>query len=88
MPRISEFFDIVIFMYWNDNKRHKKPHIHAKFENREAVFDFDGNCLAGDIGRRASKLVKEFIEERREELDIAWKYAIDGKEIPWIKPIS
>ncbi len=63
MPRISKFFDIVIFMYWNDNKKHSKPHIHARFKGNEAVFDFQGKCLVGDIGSRASKLVREFIRE-------------------------
>ena len=75
-------------MYWFDNKKHKTPHIHAIFDSRRAVFDFQGNCLAGNIGGRASRLVKEFIEERKSDLENAWKKAIEGTEVPWIKPIS
>lgn len=87
MPRISEFFGIVVYMYWYDNKRHHVPHIHVRFQNNWAVFDLNGNCLAGDIGKRASLLTRDFIEERRAELKNAWNKALTGKELPWIKPI-
>ncbi len=87
MPRISEFFGIVIYMYWFDNKRHKKPHIHAVYQNNEAVFDLEGNCLSGDIGNRALRLIQDFISERQSELQLAWKKAIVGEEVPWVKPI-
>ena len=88
MPRISEFYGIVIYMYWFDTKRHKQPHIHAMYNHQQAVFDFEGNCLAGNIGNRASRLVNEFIVERRNDLIRAWELALLGKEVPWIKPIS
>ena len=39
MPRISEFFGIVIYMYWMDIQKHQKPHFHARFKGKEAVFD-------------------------------------------------
>ena len=88
MPKISEFFGIIIYMYWNDTKRHKKPHIHVIFDNKQAVFSLEGEYLAGNIGRRASRLTLEFINERQVELHEAWKCAIANKEIPWIKLIS
>lgn len=75
-------------MYWFDTKRHKQPHLHAVHNHQEAVFDLDGSCLAGDIGNRASRLVKDFITERNGELKSAWALALTGKEVPWIKPIS
>ena len=75
-------------MYWFDNKRHKKPHIHAIYNNLQAVYDLDGSCLSGKIGNRADRLVKDFISERDQELNEAWKKAIIGGDIPWIKPIS
>jgi len=88
MPRISEFFGIVIYMYWFDTKRHRKPHLHAMYQNQQAVFDLNGNCITGSIGSRASKLVGDFILERNVELKEAWELAVNGKEVPWIKPIS
>ncbi|MBI4405421.1 MAG: DUF4160 domain-containing protein [Deltaproteobacteria bacterium] len=88
MPKISEFFGISVYMYWFDDSRHKLPHFHALFEGKMAVFGLDGACLAGDIGPRASRLVKEWATERRTELNAAWEKAIKGKEVPWIKAIN
>ena len=88
MPRISEFFGIVVYMYWFDNKRHKKPHIHVIYRNLQAVYDLDGFCMAGNIGNRADRLVREFITERNQDLKNAWEKAIAGGDVPWIKPIS
>ncbi|MGB0454208.1 MAG: DUF4160 domain-containing protein [Bacteriovoracaceae bacterium] len=88
MPRISEVFGIAIYMYWFDNKRHKKPHIHAIFSGKQVVVSLDGRILAGSIGIRGNKIVQEFVLERRKELNEAWKLAIKGKDLPWIKPIS
>ncbi|MBI2027872.1 MAG: hypothetical protein HYS98_08765 [Deltaproteobacteria bacterium] len=47
-----------------------------------------GNCIEGDIGRRAEKLVKEWCKERHSEIKKAWTYAYEGKEIPWVPPLQ
>jgi hypothetical protein len=88
MPKVSEFFGIVILMYWKDNKRHHQAHFHARYGGEEAVFNFNGDILAGAMSRRASKLVKEWAKERKTELNFAWEQALNGKEIPWIAPIK
>lgn len=87
MPRISEFFGIVIFMYWYDTQKHKMPHFHARHGGSEAVFDLVGNCIEGTLGKRANRLVKEWCAERTTELAQAWQCAIAGKEIPWVLPL-
>ena len=88
MPRISEFFGIYIYMYWFDNKRHKKPHFHARYSGMTAMFDFNGECIEGTIGIRAGKLVSEWAKERQKELKQAWDSAMKGKELPWIAPLN
>ena len=88
MPRISEFFGISVYMYWFDTKRHGLPHFHALHGGRMAAFDLDGNPLAGSLGRRADKLIKEWAAERKSEVQHAWELAVKGKEVPWIKPIN
>lgn len=87
MPRISELYGIVIYMYWFDNNRHKMPHIHAMFAGKSMAIALDGEILSGSIGRGGDKLVKEFVITRKKELKAAWELAITGKELPWIKPI-
>ena len=88
MPRISEFFGIVVLMYWKDVKRHHAPHFHVRYSGDEAVIDFNGNLLAGQLSPRAKKLVQEWVQERKNELIYAWSQAVVGKEVPWIAPIK
>ena len=56
MPRISIFFGIVIYMYYDD---HLPPHFHAMYEGLEAMFDLNGNLLKGAMSPRALRLIKE-----------------------------
>ncbi len=67
MPKIYEFFGIIISMYWFDTQKHKEPHFHARFQGSEAVFDLSGKCLAGDLGARAARLISEWCDERKQE---------------------
>jgi hypothetical protein len=87
VPRISEFFGIVIYMYWFDQQKHKTPHFHARFAGEEAVFDLSGRCIEGDIGARAARLVAEWCRERSAEVQAAWAAAAAGKDIPWVAPL-
>ena len=88
MPRISEFFGIVIMMYWFDTQKHKKPHFHARYSGKEAVFGLSGNLMEGNLGNRANILVKDWCQERQEDLEEAWRLASTGKEVPWITPLQ
>jgi hypothetical protein len=38
MPSISEFYGIIIYMYWNE---HNPPHFHAKYQDKEAVVNIN-----------------------------------------------
>jgi len=46
MPRISAFYGIVIYMYWNE-KDHPVAHFHAYHAGRRASVSMDGEVLAG-----------------------------------------
>ncbi len=37
MPVISMFYGLIVMMFFIDNKKHKKPHIHVKYQEQEAV---------------------------------------------------
>lgn len=87
MPKISEFFGIIISMYWFDTQKHKLPHFHARYAGEEAVFDLNGKCIEGDLGTRANRLIFEWASERKKEIQDAWQCAVNGKEIPWVLPI-
>jgi hypothetical protein len=73
MPTISIFFGIVVQMYWRD---HPPAHIHAYYQGFEALFAIeDGEIIGGRFPPTAVRLVRGWIEERRQELLENWARA-------------
>ena len=57
MPRISAFFGIIIWMYYND---HQPPHFHAEYAGEEVLILIgSGEIFEGRVSRRALRLVQE-----------------------------
>ncbi len=55
VPRLSEFYGIVIYMYFAD---HNPPHFHAIYAEYEALIRIDnGSTMRGKIPRTALGLV-------------------------------
>nr|WP_295436658.1 DUF4160 domain-containing protein [uncultured Thiodictyon sp.] len=53
MPTISMFYGIVILMFFEDNDRHHRPHIHARYQGANASIAIDDAALLdGDLPRR------------------------------------
>jgi hypothetical protein len=58
VPRLSEFYGILVYMYWSD---HEPPHFHAIYSGDEALVRIDdGVFLAGSLPRTAARLVREW----------------------------
>lgn len=73
MPRISEFYGIVIEMYYGD---HPPPHFHARYAGEDAkVAIATGELIAGALPGRAVRLVREWARAHRSELDANWERA-------------
>ena len=79
MPIISQFYGIIISMFFNDTDKHHKPHIHVQYGEYHCSFDFDGNIIAGEIPNKQRKLVEAWIELRKEELISLWEIVQNGK---------
>ena len=81
MPRVSAFFGIVIYMYYND---HLPPHFHAEYGEREAIYEIDTLDISrGGVPRRAHALVLEWATLHRNELRDDWERA--RKEKPLVE---
>jgi hypothetical protein len=66
MPRISEFYGIVIWIYWKD---HNPPHIHATYQEYEILINLtDFPIYAGNFPGRAFGLLMEWISIHHHEL--------------------
>ncbi|MFO0916212.1 MAG: DUF4160 domain-containing protein [Pirellulales bacterium] len=58
MPVISMCCGITISLYVLDNRRHHRPHIHARFQGEEAVISIpEGELLEGQLPPGKMKMV-------------------------------
>jgi hypothetical protein len=86
MPRISEFFGIIIYMYFNE---HSPPHFHAQYSGDEASFTIDTlEILEGSLPRRVNALVLEWAALHRAELRNDWEKARQGMSLDSITPLE
>ena len=88
MPVISMFFGILVMMYFEDNRRHKKPHVHVRYQKHEAVISVpDGQLLSGSLPPAKLKLTLAWIEIHKEELLADWSLAVNGEQPFKIEPL-
>jgi hypothetical protein len=86
MPRISSFFGIVIEMYYGD---HPPPHFHARHGGERAKVEIaTGKVLRGSLSVRDLRLVREWIEEHRDELQANWERAVNYDKPEPIEPLK
>lgn len=86
MPKISQFFGIVIAMYYND---HAPPHFHARYQDHEALLGIESlEVIEGELSRRALAMVLEWAALRRQELRADWDRARQGLPLQEIEPLQ
>jgi hypothetical protein len=86
MPRISEFFGVVVAMYFSD---HNPPHFHAEYAGDEAEFSINTlEILDGQLPRRARALVVEWASLHRTELMANWERARQHLPLEPIEPLD
>jgi len=86
VPRISFFYGIAIFMYWNEGV-HARPHFHARYSGQAASVDFDGAVIAGTLPPRALEMIREWAQTHRGELDANWERARREQALQPIDPL-
>ena len=88
MPSISMFYGIIIYLYFKDNRQHKKPHIHAKYQEDEVIVAIpSGEILEGDIPNPKMKLLQAWVELHKDELIADWELAVSGQQPYKIEPL-
>ncbi|MDQ3896647.1 MAG: DUF4160 domain-containing protein [Actinomycetota bacterium] len=73
MPRICEFYGIVISLYWADH--------------RASVDIASLEVIAGALPGRAMRLVREWGELHRSELAATWERAVAHEPLGTIEPL-
>jgi hypothetical protein len=85
VPRVSEFYGIIISMYYRE---HGVPHFHATYAGDTVVVSIDsGETIAGNVPPRAMRLVNEWLVLHRDELQLNWARAREGTPLAGIDPL-
>jgi len=85
VPRLSEFYGIVIYMYFGD---HEPPHFHAIYAEHEALVRIsDGGLIRGSLPRTAGRLVEQWRAEHLAELLANWRLAQQPAALRPIDPL-
>lgn len=72
-------------MYYSD---HLPPHFHAKYDNYEITVQIEDGVVEGRFPRRALRLVMEWYELHKEELQEDWELASRRKPLKKITPLE
>jgi hypothetical protein len=72
-------------MYFAD---HPPPHVHARYAGDEATIVIaTGEVLAGSVPPRALRLVREWMNSHRAELDANWDRAREHDDLVPVAPL-
>ena len=86
MPTISQFFGIVIQMFWRE---HAPPHFHALYAEHEALIDIRTlEVIGGSLPKRALNLTIEWAVEHRRELMEDWELCQAKQRPKKIQPLE
>jgi hypothetical protein len=86
VPRISSFYGIDIYLYYDD---HLPPRFHAQYAEFSAKFRIDTlECMDGRFPGRATALVLEWSYRHRDALMANWDKAHQGLPLDTIPPLG
>lgn len=84
MPEISRFYGIIIKMFFKP-KEHEPSHIHALYGEYIGIFDINScEMTSGDLPLKAQNLVKEWMSQNIEKLQVMW----DTQNIYKLNPLE
>jgi len=88
MPLISQFYGILIRMFFNDQEHHHLPHFHAVYGEYSGSFSLDGEMITGNVPKKQLKLISAWATIHQEELEALWHSIQDTGEYFNIKGLE
>jgi hypothetical protein len=87
MPKISEFYGLLIYMYFSD---HAPPHFHVLYNEFEALIEIieRPRVITGFLPTRAKKMAIEWAQLHLQELKRNWENASHNKKLSKIAPLD
>jgi hypothetical protein len=88
VPRISSFYGITIWMYYDEIHHRGRPHFHARYGEAEASIDIESlEIIVGELPPRARRLVTEWAVVHQIELCDNWVRAREHQPLAAIEPL-
>lgn len=82
MPEISRFYGIIIKIFFRNE--HNPPHIHAIYGEHNGIFAISTlEMIEGDLPSKGVKLVQEWGEKYKDDLQSMW----DTKQVKKLPPL-
>ena len=86
MPIISQFYGIIIRIFYKDTQKHHGAHLHVEYS---AVYSINSiEILEGYIPLKQNRMVIAWMEINKEELIALWKISQDDGEFFKIEPLK
>lgn len=88
MPRISSFYGLTIWMYYDETHHRGRPHFHTTYGEDEATIDIGTmTIIAGSLPPRGRRLVVEWARAHEFELRRNWGRARRNEPLRPIDPL-
>lgn len=88
MPIISQFYGIIIRIFFKDTQKHHGEHIHIEYNEYSAVYDINSiKIIEGDMPLKQNRMVIAWMEIHQEELKALWKISQNDGEFFKIDPL-
>jgi len=84
VPVLSRFYGIAVYMNYRD---HEPSHFHARYQDQEVLVEIESGLVTGSFPRRALRLLFEWMELHREELESNWDRARTRQPLNPIAPL-
>lgn len=85
MPEISQFYGVVIMMFFDD---HNPPHFHVKYNDNMAIINIKNGQISGTLPRRALRMVYDWLDLHQQELLDNWELMKNQKQPNKIEPLD
>ncbi len=84
MPVLSRFYGIVVYMNYRD---HEPSHFHARYQDQEVLVEIESGLVTGSFSKRALRLLLEWMELHREELERNWARVRNHEPLEPVEPL-
>jgi hypothetical protein len=84
VPVLCRFYGIVIYINYRD---HEPPHFQARYQDQKVLVEIDSGLVTGSFSRRTLRLLFEWMEIHREELERNWTRARNHQPLDAIEPL-